>query len=118
MVRLKRSQAEGHSTHLPPQHSPRSQVLTQVLSRHSWQVASQTLAQTAVSRAAPARAQALGKPTEHRLKKGRPFDGDVRNLPQTPPLKRERPELDAGTAVPKHHAPRRIAPGHEHHPGG
>ncbi|TMA21046.1 MAG: hypothetical protein E6J88_16295, partial [Deltaproteobacteria bacterium] len=30
-----------------------------------------------MSRAAPARAQALGKPTEHRLKKGRPFDGDV-----------------------------------------
>src|SRR5215213_4016941 len=40
------------------------------------------------------RERAEGRPREQRLRRGRPFDGDVRQLPQTRPEKVERPERE------------------------
>ena len=38
--------------------------------------------------------RAEGRPRELRLRRGRPFNGDVRQLPQTKPVKAERPERE------------------------
>src|SRR5260370_15128250 len=39
-------------------------------------------------------------PAEHHLKRGKPFNGDVRTLPQTPPTKFERPEFEQREITP------------------
>src|SRR2546423_4296167 len=40
------------------------------------------------------------KPTEHRMRRGRPWTGDVRSLPQTPPEKLERVEREGPELAP------------------
>src|SRR5207248_9053254 len=77
------------------------------------------LAQTAATRNAPSQAHTVRTPTEHRLQRGRPFHGDLRDLPQTRPVKFERPEFEEpeptpmmapGTDSPLQAPPNRLAP--------
>src|SRR5260370_2676908 len=62
-----------------------------------------TFAQSIRSEKRPSTAPAvrvMTPPTEHRLQRGKPFDGDVRTLPQIPPEKFERPEFEEPQVTP------------------
>ena len=52
-----------------------------------------------------ARTRADARPKEWRLRKARPFTGDLRQLPQTKPIKAERPEREAPEADPHDFVP-------------
>lgn len=43
------------------------------------------------------------KPREHRMQRGRTWDGDLRDLPRTRPARRERPEREGPTPAPRIH---------------
>jgi hypothetical protein len=51
------------------------------------------------------------KPREERLKRARPFDGDLRSLPRRRPVKRERPEREGPQPRPAIHPDTSVTPG-------
>src|SRR5512142_3564892 len=72
------------------------------------------------SRTAPALAQdpAGPRPQESHLVEAQPFTGDLRDLPQLKPVKRERPEREEPNVKPVPYGTTRPAPAGPSFPGG